>query len=355
IAVALRWVIAGALRPVAQMTEQAAAWSEHDLDGRFDAGDPHDELTRLAATLDTLLDRVAASLRHEQSFSAELSHELRTPLSRIAAEAELALRRERSGDEYRRALQTILASVDQLTRTVDARVRAAQHEARLAHGTSDAYAAATAAVEACAALAADTHVDLRVEPPAAPARLGVDHDVAARILQPLLENACRYGNGDVRVSIGRAGSRVRFTVSDDGPGVSADEREHIFDPGVRGTAAANATDDGAGLGLALARRLARAASGDVPPPPTPAGASPSPCPLPDPPTYTRRQRGGVSDPLCRHDRKGASCLRRPRLRPTSWSVAPAGRGASPEGERSALPAVRRSRSRTRFAIVFPMR
>ena len=53
------------------------------------AGEPHDELTGLAAAFDRMLDRLAASLRHEQRFSAELSHELRTPLAAILAEAEL--------------------------------------------------------------------------------------------------------------------------------------------------------------------------------------------------------------------------------------------------------------------------
>ena len=77
------------------MTRQAAAWSEHDLDRRFALGEPHDELGELAATLDGLLDRLAASLRREQLFLAELSHELRTPLARVMAESELALRRER--------------------------------------------------------------------------------------------------------------------------------------------------------------------------------------------------------------------------------------------------------------------
>ncbi|MEA2387387.1 MAG: two-component system, OmpR family, sensor kinase, partial [Thermoleophilaceae bacterium] len=69
-----------ALRPVAEMTAQAADWSEHDLDRRFALGPPRDELTSLAATLDGLLGRLSASLRHEQRFSAEVAHELRTPL-----------------------------------------------------------------------------------------------------------------------------------------------------------------------------------------------------------------------------------------------------------------------------------
>ena len=86
------------------MTEHAASWSEHDLDRRFDLGEPYDELTQLAATLDRLLERISASLRHEQRFTAEISHELRTPLARISGEAELMLRRERTPDEYRSPL-----------------------------------------------------------------------------------------------------------------------------------------------------------------------------------------------------------------------------------------------------------
>jgi nitrate/nitrite-specific signal transduction histidine kinase len=74
VAVVARWMVALALRPVVQMTRQAADWSEHDLDRRFGLGEPHDELTTLAATLDSLLGRVAASLRHEQRFSSEISH-----------------------------------------------------------------------------------------------------------------------------------------------------------------------------------------------------------------------------------------------------------------------------------------
>jgi signal transduction histidine kinase len=61
------------------MTAEAATWSERDLDHRFKAGEPHDELTGLAATFDRMLDRLASSLRREQRFTAELSHGWRTP------------------------------------------------------------------------------------------------------------------------------------------------------------------------------------------------------------------------------------------------------------------------------------
>jgi signal transduction histidine kinase len=248
------------------MTRQAAAWSERDLDRRFALGEPHDELSELAATLDGLLARLAASLRREQQFSAELSHELRTPLARVMAESELALRRERTTDEYRHALELINRSAGQLTRIVDALVAAARHEAGSERGTTDAYALAVEAASACVDLAAQRQVDLDLNEPQPPIRVAVEPELGERILQPLLDNACRYGSSRVSVSIERAEGSVRYTIDDDGDGVSDEERERIFEPGVRGNQGAR-DGGGAGLGLALARRLARSASGDVEAPP----------------------------------------------------------------------------------------
>jgi two-component system, OmpR family, sensor kinase len=260
VAFAARWLLASSLHPVRRMTRQAATWSERDADQRFAVGDPYDELTELAATLDGLLDRLAASLRHEQRFSAELSHELRTPIARVLAESELALLRDRPPEEYRAALEIVHRNAEQLSRIVDALVAAARHESTAARGTADAYAVAT---EASTGIVGDRDIDLAIESPDGPVRLGIDADLAERILQPVLENACRYGSSSVRVSIERQDSTVRYLVADDGPGVEADERETIFEPGVRGRLGETGSSNGAGLGLSLARRLARSAAGDV--------------------------------------------------------------------------------------------
>jgi two-component system, OmpR family, sensor kinase len=261
VTLAARWLLGSALRPVRRMTRQAAAWSEHDLDHRFGLGEPTDELTELAATLDGLLDRLAASLRREQRFSAELSHELRTPLARVRAESELALRRDRTPEEYREALEQINRNAAQLTRTVDVLLAAARHEAGFERGTADAYELASEAAAGCADLAARRSLALRVEPPAHPIRVGVDRELGERILQPVLDNACRHGARAVDITIERRNGAVRFTVADDGPGVAARDRDRIFEPGVR--AANGPAGTGAGLGLALARRLARSVSGEV--------------------------------------------------------------------------------------------
>jgi two-component system OmpR family sensor kinase len=262
VGVAAYWLLARALEPVAQMTREAAAWSDRDLDRRFALGAPHDELTLLASTLDGLLDRLAASLRREKLFTAELSHELRTPLTRISTQAELALRRDRDPAEYRDAFVAILGSARQLTRIVETLVTAAREEAVSERGTADVYDVALNAADSCSTLSTSRNVHVRVLQPSVPIRIGVDADVAERILQPVVENACRYADGKVEIAVHRNASKVEVDVADDGAGVAQDEIDRIFEPGVRGSAAARAPQ-GAGLGLALARRLARAVSGEV--------------------------------------------------------------------------------------------
>jgi signal transduction histidine kinase len=261
VAIAARLLIAGALRPVAHMTGQAAAWSEADTGRRFGLGPPHDELTQLASTLDGLLDRVATSLRHEQRFSAELSHELRSPLTSVIAEAQLALRHGRTSEQYRAGYERVLASAQQMRRTLDTLVSAARVEVQRPRGTGDAAAAAHAAARGYRELAARRGIAVTVSDPDAPIRVGVDTEVAERVLAPLIENGCRYGQSSVRVSIARRDGAVVFLVQDDGPGVADGDRDRIFEPGWSGNG--NGQPGAAGLGLPLARRLARAAGGDV--------------------------------------------------------------------------------------------
>lgn len=270
VAVAARWVVAAALRPVARMTAAAEEWSEHHLRRRFELGPVNDEITQLGATLDRLLDRIADSLARERRFSAEISHELRTPLARLLTQAQLALRGERAPGEYREALQRIIDSARQLQRTLDTLVAAARAEAAQVPGAADANAVALAVAAATAEHARREGVSIVVSEADGPARVGAAPDLLERILTPIVENACRYGRSTVQVAVEReSGAVVRVEIVDDGPGVTADERERIFEPAVRGSAAADGS--GAGLGLTLARRLAGVVGGEIEAVPDPGG------------------------------------------------------------------------------------
>jgi signal transduction histidine kinase len=209
-----------------------------------------------------MLDRLAASLRHERRFSAEVSHELRTPLAAIVAEADLSLRREREPGEYRDAIAAIADRSRQLQRILDT-LLAAERATLDPLGVAEAAEVAERARAACASLAAERGVEVGVQD-GRTLRVGIDAEIAERVLAPLVENACRYARTRVLIAVREGGDSVEYVVSDDGPGVLETETEAIFEPGTRGSAAkAGDEQQGAGLGLALARRLAHAVDGDV--------------------------------------------------------------------------------------------
>jgi signal transduction histidine kinase len=258
----LTWITVGrALDPVREMTASAAHWSERDPGRRFGATPRPDELGDLARTFDALLDRVAASLRHEQRLSAELSHELRTPLARIVAEIELLQRRERSPEDRAEAYASVERSADQMSAILETLMAAARAEAQAPAGRSELGGVLDSVAEGWAPALAQRHVALEVRHPSAPMMAGVDAEVVERIVAPLIDNALRFARTRIVLSASTGDGAVVLSVADDGPGVAADARDKVFEPGVR--AAGINGHRGAGLGLPLARRLAKAIGGDV--------------------------------------------------------------------------------------------
>jgi signal transduction histidine kinase len=247
-AVAIRNAIDGALRPVAAMTDRAADWSEHDLDRRFALGPPRDEITGLAATLDRLLGRIAASRRHEQRFASEVAHELRTPIAGLRGRAELAMTATGPGAdrERRAALETVIEQVDRVQEAVDTLLSVARREHDGEAGSVDVAAVVGEFPGVDRVLAEDL-------PPAEG-----EEELVRRALTPLVENARYHARERVTIEVSAVDESVVIAVCDDGEGVAPEQAEGLFEPGVRGD-----QSDGAGLGLALARRLARSCGGDA--------------------------------------------------------------------------------------------
>lgn len=249
---ALRRAIDRALEPVARMTAEAEDWGAHDLDRRFGMGPPRDELTGLAATLDGLLARIAASRRHEQRFAAEVAHELRTPLAGIRGRAELAL--EDDEEARTEALAKIITQSDRLTATIDTLLAMARRELDPSGSAVD--------MVSLAREVPDVDVVVNGTPPLAEG----EPEVIRRAIAPLIDNARRHAASSVHLELSATGDTVRLAVRDDGPGLSPDLGDSAFDPGTRGTSPGSA-----GLGLPLSRRLARSCGGDITLGPGPGG------------------------------------------------------------------------------------
>ncbi len=243
------WVAAErSLRRVLAMTDLADDWREHDLTARFDPGPGGDQIARLGRTLDTMLDRIAEALSAERRLTDEIAHELRTPLAVILAEVDLAA--DSAGPDQRATLTAVREAAMRMRSAIDTMLAVARAHAdnRQLSRVGDLLSALD-------------------QPPsplddvlmAAPTRLLVG------VLQPLLENAVRHGGGDARLEVSREPRQVVLSVIDDGPGVTFDQVEVIFEPGH------STHRDGSGLGLPLARRMARAVGAELVAKPGPGG------------------------------------------------------------------------------------
>jgi signal transduction histidine kinase len=252
----LRANVGRALRPVAEMSGQAARWGAEDTHRRFGPAPRPAELAELARTLDQLLDRLAAGLRRERQLVDELSHELRTPLARIQVETDLLRSRVRDHDERERAYLVIDAAAGSMIDIIETLM----HAARAPHAGIPGRTLIAGALERVAGETATGAVTVRTsaDPDLA---VAVDASLLDRLLAPVLVNAVRHARASVVLAATATDEGVEVVVTDDGPGVSEALAEAIFEPGFRGNGADG--HDGAGLGLPLARRLAVAAGGTV--------------------------------------------------------------------------------------------
>ncbi|WP_138758482.1 ATP-binding protein [Modestobacter altitudinis] len=261
----LRANVRRALRPVQEMSEQAARWSAEDVDRRFGSQPRPTELAELAGTLDGVLDRLSAVLRHEQRLTAELSHELRTPLARLRAEVDLT--RERRPQDQ--AVATGLAAVDAAAGDMQQIIETLLASARAGTRTAPGRCSPTQAVaDLVVATAAPPGVRVSVDIDRA-LTVGVDAAVLQRLLAPVLDNALRYARSSITVHGERTRDGVLLVVSDDGQGVAAADVDRVCDPGWRGDPEDG--HPGGGLGLALAARLAAASAGALTCRPGPGG------------------------------------------------------------------------------------
>jgi two-component system, OmpR family, sensor kinase len=249
------WTTRRALQPVAEMAATATDWSEHDLGRRFALGPPRNEISALAGTLDTLLDKVSSTIRSEQRLTSELAHELRTPLTSIQGTAELMLMREGPtlGSGARADLEEISASSRRMAATITALLDLARSEASVtAAATCSLAEVVSEVVDHVAAADVEVSVDLDDR------RLALPHTLAVRTVSPVVENALRHARTTVCLTSHPVEGGVELLVTDDGPGIDHADVDDIFEPGRTSGSSA-----GAGLGLAISRRVARSAGGDV--------------------------------------------------------------------------------------------
>jgi heavy metal sensor kinase len=250
------------LVPVAEMSRQAARIGATNLHERLVPGHPDDELGRLAATFNALLDRVDRAFSDQRRFMADASHELRTPVAIIRGEADVALSsNQRSPDDYREALGIIRDGSLRLSHTVNdlfllARADAGQAPLRVVPFYLDELIVECA--RSVRSLAETTGFTVAVAPCDEVPYVG-DEQLVARAIVNLIDNAIKHssGTGMARLELRADDKWYRLTVSDTGPGIPPNAQPHIFDRFFRvevsRSRAASLDGAGSGLGLSIAR------------------------------------------------------------------------------------------------------
>ena len=291
------WLAGRALSPVRTITRTARGISETGLHQRLHLG-TQDELGELADTFDAMLDRLQAAFDRQRQFTADASHELRTPLTIVGLEADHALERRRSGEEYERALRVIKSENEYMTQLVNdlltlARMDAGQTQLKLE--PLDISNVALDVVERLSGLARWNHVEL-VTGDLPEIIIQGDRQYLSQMLTNLVENAIKYAaSASQPASVqaqpgdpppGPSGHHVWVDtgctepkgdqpyawvrVSDDGPGIPEEDLPHLFDRFYRVDKArersgsdGEKSPEGSGLGLSIVNWIAGAHHGKV--------------------------------------------------------------------------------------------
>jgi len=261
---AVAWRVIGAtLRPVEALRRGAEEITGRGAPGRLPVPAGQDEVHRLAVTLNDMLDRLESNRLRQRAFVADAAHELRSPLANMRTQLEVAQRLGEAAP-WPAVADDVLTDTNRLARLVDDLLL-------LARGDDDPGASVRPGVliELGTLLAevGQRYPSVEVVPTQSLLWTEGDSDALHRVVANLLDNAVRHARSHVTLSAGEAtgaGSAYHvITVTDDGPGIPAADRDRVFDRFTRLDDARARDAGGAGLGLAIVRELMRRLGGRV--------------------------------------------------------------------------------------------
>jgi signal transduction histidine kinase len=275
----MAWRLAGGvLRPVRAVTETARSLSESDLSRRIPV-EGTDEVGRLAATFNEMLDRLEHAFATQRRFLDDAGHELRTPITIVRGHLELL---DEDPEQRRETLALVLDELDRMSRMVNELLELAKAEEPdfLAPELVDL---ATLTYELHAKASALPGTWLLEQ--SGEGELIADRQRLTQALMQLAENAIRHAGAEQPIAIGSSltGGEARIWVRDRGPGIDPSEQQRLFDRFSRGS---GGDRDGAGLGLAIVKAIADGHGGRVELRSRPGAGSTFTIVLPAPPQQT---------------------------------------------------------------------
>ena len=260
------WISGRIVRPIHRMSALAESVTEKDLSLRIVVEEIDEELVGLATALNVTFDRLEKAFAQQVQLTADASHELRTPLSVMRTQAELALSRPRSPDEYREALTGCLDAARRMTKLVDGMLTLARADAgQLAaqKESLDFQQLVNTAVEQLRPLAFSKEV--RIHLAIGAATVQGDATNLSRVVTNLVSNAIYYNrpHGKIDVQLKTDRDSVRLMVRDTGKGIPEESRDLLFNRFFRADKSRARTSGGHGLGLAITKAIVEAHGGYI--------------------------------------------------------------------------------------------
>lgn len=258
---------AQALKPVVLMSQAASKLGVDDLSFRLAVPPAKDELQELSLTFNAMLDRLEDAITRLRRFTADVSHELRTPLAVLRGETELALRKERSAEEYRTSLRSVNKESQHMTVIVEDLLLLARAES-----SNVAFAWEQVRTETFVNELIETvttifkqkgiQIDLNSNGPTV---FHCSKTYLSLALKNILLNACKHSapNSSVKFTVLDEKNSLNFIIKDDGEGIPEHDLPYIFDPFYRCDTARNRAAGGVGIGLSLTLALIKLHRGSI--------------------------------------------------------------------------------------------
>ncbi|MGB6689995.1 MAG: heavy metal sensor histidine kinase [Terracidiphilus sp.] len=248
------------IRPVEEIAATARRITSTNLRERIGAEGYPSELASLAGTFNEMLDRLEESFERISKFSADIAHDLRTPVNNIRGEAEVALARARTVDEYRDVLESSLEEAVRLSELIGDLLFLARAESPLTelHREHVIVGELLATVrDYYEASASDSGISLAMDEEAEPLNAELDRSLMLRAVSNLVSNAIAHTppGGTVTLGATNEDAAIRIEVSDTGAGIPAEALPRVFDRFFRVDPSRSKTSGGTGLGLAIVQSI----------------------------------------------------------------------------------------------------
>jgi signal transduction histidine kinase len=255
------WLVGRALRPVDEIRQEVADISGTDLDRRVHVPERDDEIARLAATMNGMLDRISGVAERERRFVADASHELRTPLTRIRTAVEVDAA-DPDGADWLATNRLVHDEADALQQLVEDLLYLARSDAGALVLTAVPVDLDDIVLDEVRRQRTQTARRIDISDVSA-GHVAGDPAQLARVVRNLLSNAVRHATATVAISLAELDGTVELVIDDDGPGVPADLREVIFERFARADDDRGDASGGTGLGLAITRDIVERHGGRI--------------------------------------------------------------------------------------------